>query len=78
MAKGCLYATAKLGKDGKYKIYRSGQEANIHPESLVFYLPQKPTTIVFSQVVRTTKIYLKDVTPLPELDLINKWLHIAI
>ena len=25
MAKGCLYATAKLGKDGKYKIYRSGQ-----------------------------------------------------
>lgn len=31
MAKGCLYATAKLGKDGRYKIYRSGQEANIHP-----------------------------------------------
>ncbi len=25
MAKGCLYATARLGKEGKYKIYRSGQ-----------------------------------------------------
>lgn len=24
MAKGCLYATARLGKEGKYKIYRSG------------------------------------------------------
>lgn len=66
MAKGCLYATAKLGKDGRYKIFRSGQEANIHPESLVFYLPQKPTLVVFSQVVRTTKIYLKEITPIPE------------
>jgi hypothetical protein len=31
MSKGCLYATARLGKDGKYKIYRSGQSAAIHP-----------------------------------------------
>ena len=72
MAKGCLYATARLTKEGKYKIYRSGQEASIHPESLVFYLPQKPAIIVFSQVVRTTKIYLKDITPLPDTELNQK------
>ena len=66
MAKGCLYATARLTKEGKYKIYRSGQEASIHPESLTFYLQQKPTTLVFSQVVRTTKIYMKDITPIPD------------
>ncbi len=65
MSKGCMYSTARLGKDGRYKIYRSGQEAFIHPESLVFYLPQKPQIIVFSQVVRTSKVYLKDITPLP-------------
>ena len=65
MTKGCLYATARLGKDGRYKLYRSGQEASIHPESLVFYMSQKPTVIVFSQVVKTAKIYLKDITPLP-------------
>ena len=65
MSKGCMYSTARLAKDGRYKIYRSGQEAFIHPESLVFYLPQKPQLIVFSQVVRTSKVYLKDITPLP-------------
>lgn len=31
MSKGCMYSTARLGKDGRYKIYRSGQEAFIHP-----------------------------------------------
>ena len=66
MSKGCLYSTARLSKDGRYKIYRSGQEAFIHPESLVFYFAQKPQTIVFSQIVKTSKVYLKDVTPLPE------------
>jgi hypothetical protein len=66
MQRGCFYVTAKLNKEGKYTIFKSGQTAHIHPESICFYLPQKPSLIVFSQVVKTNKIYMKDITPLPE------------
>lgn len=31
MQKGCVYVTAKLNKEGKYTIFRSGQVAHIHP-----------------------------------------------
>jgi hypothetical protein len=31
MAKGCPHSTAKLNKDGKYSIFGSGQQAQIHP-----------------------------------------------
>jgi hypothetical protein len=66
MAKGCPHNTAKLNKEGKYNIFGSGQVAQIHPESICFYMSSKPMLIVFSNVVRTNKVYLKDVTPLPE------------
>lgn len=65
MAKGCSHSTAKLNKQGKYSIFGSGQQAQIHPQSICFYMSNKPSLIVFSNVVRTNKVYLKDVTPLP-------------
>jgi hypothetical protein len=67
MAKGCPYGTGKLNKDGKYNIFGTGQVAQIHPESICFYMNTKPPAIIFSSVVRTNKVYLKDVTVLPDV-----------
>ena len=65
MAKGLPYGIGKLNKEGKYTIFGTGQAAQIHPESICFYLNNKPAMVVFSSVVRTNKVYLKDVTVLP-------------
>ena len=64
MEKGSPYNIAKLNKDGNYTICFSGQVAHLHPESMVFYLRPKPQTVLFYQVIRTSKIYLRDVTHL--------------
>lgn len=64
MEKCSIYNTAKLSKDGFYLINKTGEKAYIHPESLCFYLKEKPAVIVFNQIVKTTKTYLRDITPI--------------
>lgn len=64
MEKGSINNIAKLNKDGTYTILSSGQIASIHPESLLFFVKSKPPHVVFYQVIRTTRLYLRDVTAL--------------
>lgn len=50
--------------DGSYSIGFSSEKTKvyIHPESVVFYLKQKPKTVVYNVVVTTKKTYLRDVS----------------
>lgn len=59
-----MYNTAKISKEGNYRINKTGEKAYIHPESLCFYLKEKPPVIIFNQIVKTTKTYLRDITPI--------------
>lgn len=64
MEKGSPCNTAKLNKEGQFVICFSGQVTNIHPESLAFYVKPRPSFVLFYQVVKTNKMYLRDVTVL--------------
>lgn len=64
MEKGSVNNIAKLNREGNYTIVNSGQIASIHPESLLFFLKPKPNYVVFYQVIKTSKLYLRDVTAL--------------
>lgn len=55
---------AKLNPDGTYKIFKTNQQALIHPDSLLFYKKQKPEYLVFNEIVVTSKVYLRDLTDL--------------
>lgn len=39
--------------------------AQIHPESVCFYLKKKPEFIIYNEVVITKKTYLRNVTEIP-------------
>lgn len=64
MEKNSPYHTAKINKENQYVVCFSGQVASVHPESLAFYLKPRPPQILFYQIVKTNKLYLRDVTVL--------------
>eukprot|EP00047_Mylnosiga_fluctuans_P021814 m.109410 g.109410 ORF g.109410 m.109410 type:complete len:676 (+) comp9039_c1_seq2:13-2040(+) len=55
---GMFHNVALLQQDGQYKVMRSGQLAYIHPSSVLS--GQKPSCILFNEVVQTTKRYMRD------------------
>lgn len=57
--------TALKQPDGTYRVYRSGQTAQIHPSSVLFR--SKPQCIVFKELVQTTQSYVRNVTRIDSL-----------
>ena len=65
---GYFLKTAKLNNDGSYVLTKTNQNAYLHPESLCFYLKNKPEYIIYNEVVITKKTYLRDVTEIAFTD----------
>jgi len=70
LVSGLFTQAARKQPDGTYKVISSGQQVWIHPSSVL--CSKKPECIVFSELVRTTKQYARDVSVieprwLPEL-----------
>ncbi|GAX81467.1 hypothetical protein CEUSTIGMA_g8896.t1 [Chlamydomonas eustigma] len=58
---GLFYHAASLQTDGVYKVITSGQQVWLHPSSTLRGRA-KPSCIVFSELVQTTKQYAREVT----------------
>jgi len=48
-----------------------GQQCYIHPSSVVFNLKPHPQVVIFTDMVKTTKAYMRYVTPIEESWLIE-------
>lgn len=64
LGQGFSTKIAHLNIDGSYSVgfLAEKSKAFIHPESVVFYMKQKPKTIIYNVVVTTKKTYLRDVS----------------
>lgn len=51
---------AQRQPDGLYRALASGQSVTLHPSSVLF--ERKPEFVVFNEMVRTTKQYIRDLT----------------
>ncbi|XP_018090692.1 probable ATP-dependent RNA helicase DHX35 [Xenopus laevis] len=58
---GFFANAAKLHSTGVYRTVRDGHELHIHPTS-VLYAEKPPNWVLFSEVVQTSKYYMRDVT----------------
>ena len=67
---GMFANVAVLQVDGMYKVLSTGQLASIHPSSVL--AGQKPSCILFNEIVKTTKQYMRDCCILDQ-----DWLHVA-
>lgn len=62
---GYFLNTARRQVDGSFKTVATGQRLQIHPSSVLFQQP--PEMIVFNELVKTSKLYARDVSAiLPE------------
>ncbi|XP_072399904.1 probable ATP-dependent RNA helicase DHX35 isoform X2 [Diabrotica undecimpunctata] len=68
LVKGLFPNAAYLHHSGVYKTIRGDIELFVHPDSVLYTMPQ-PQWILFCQVVHTTKLYMKDLTVIE-----NDWL----
>eukprot|EP00090_Calanus_glacialis_P000574 TRINITY_DN10355_c0_g1_i1.p1 TRINITY_DN10355_c0_g1~~TRINITY_DN10355_c0_g1_i1.p1 ORF type:complete len:514 (-),score=228.41 TRINITY_DN10355_c0_g1_i1:51-1466(-) len=57
LARGLFMNVAQLTVDGHYVALDSGQQCYIHPQSVLF--KKKPEVVVFTEMVHTTKTYLR-------------------
>jgi len=70
---GNFQNTALLQTDGSYKTLYTRQTVFIHPSSCLF--GKKKPAIVYSELVSTSKKYLKNVSSIPIEWIINDKLH---
>ncbi len=50
----------------KFKLKKkTNQVAYLHPESILFYVKEKPEFIIFNEVVVTMKTYLREASEIP-------------
>ncbi|XP_050517230.1 probable ATP-dependent RNA helicase DHX35 isoform X1 [Diabrotica virgifera virgifera] len=61
LVKGLFPNAAYLHHSGVYKTIRGDIELFVHPDSVLYTMPQ-PQWILFCQVVHTTKLYMRDLT----------------
>ncbi|CAM6100534.1 unnamed protein product [Calypogeia fissa] len=66
----CLAASfflnsASLQPDGTYRALSSGQIVSIHPSSVIF--GKKPDCVIFNELVRTTRQYIRSITRIDSL-----------
>lgn len=57
---GLFVNTAQLQPDGSYKAMRTGEETYIHPTSALFSVRPRPRCILFNEMVKTNKRYMRD------------------
>jgi HrpA-like RNA helicase len=55
---------------GRYKTKLGNEEVSIHPSSTLFGRHPSPSCVVFTEMVTTTKTYVRGVTQIRE-----EWLH---
>ena len=63
LAKGLYYNSAFLHTDNlHYRTYKSRELVYIHPTSVLFQNRHKPQSIIFSEIIATTKKYVRNVS----------------
>jgi hypothetical protein len=60
LAQGLFMNVAQLTLEGHYVALDSGQHCHLHPQSVLFR--RKPEVVVYTEMVHTSKTYLKDCT----------------
>ncbi|KAJ6221246.1 hypothetical protein RDWZM_007058 [Blomia tropicalis] len=71
----CLVAgfftnAARFDMDGIYRTIRGDHELHIHPNSVLYTMKRPPKFVIFTEVIHTTKEYMKDVTAIK-----SNWLY---
>nr|XP_023022359.1 probable ATP-dependent RNA helicase DHX35 [Leptinotarsa decemlineata] len=61
LIKGLFPNAAYLHRSGVYKTIRGDTELFVHPDSVLYTIPQ-PQWLLFCEVVHTTKLYMRDLT----------------
>ncbi|XP_057662442.1 probable ATP-dependent RNA helicase DHX35 [Diorhabda carinulata] len=61
LVKGLFPNAAYLHYSGVYKTIRGDIELFVHPDSVLYTIPQ-PQWVLFCQVVHTTKLFMRDIT----------------
>nr|CAH7724041.1 unnamed protein product [Callosobruchus chinensis] len=61
LVKGLFPNAAYLHHSGVYKTVRGDVELFVHPDSVLYTIPQ-PQWVIFCEVVHTSKLYMKDIT----------------
>ncbi|KAJ8922324.1 hypothetical protein NQ315_004267 [Exocentrus adspersus] len=61
LVKGLFANAAYLHHSGIYKTIRGDIELHVHPDSVLYTIPQ-PQWVIFCEVVHTHKLYMKDLT----------------
>ncbi|CAH1994907.1 unnamed protein product [Acanthoscelides obtectus] len=61
LVKGLFPNAAYLHHSGVYKTIRGDIELFVHPDSILYTIPQ-PQWVIFCEVVHTSKLYMKDIT----------------
>ena len=59
MITGYFANAAQRTPDGAYKTLLSNQKVHIHPASVLF--KKKPETVIFTELVQTSKLYARNV-----------------
>ena len=54
--------TAVLVGTSEYKIENCGSRAWVHPDSVIFLEKSKPRKVIFNTIVRTKKLYMRDIS----------------
>ncbi|CAG9816310.1 unnamed protein product [Phaedon cochleariae] len=68
LVKGLFPNAAYLHHSGVYKTIRGDIELYVHPDSVIYTIPQ-PQWVIFCEVVHTTKLFMRDLTVID-----NEWL----
>lgn len=66
---GLFANAAYYHPSGVYKTVRTDHELHIHPNSVLFTMPRPPKYVVFSEVLNTSKQFMRELTPIDP-----KWL----
>mmetsp|Transcript_14100 Transcript_14100/g.19418 ORF Transcript_14100/g.19418 Transcript_14100/m.19418 type:complete len:565 (+) Transcript_14100:297-1991(+) len=57
---GYFFNAAQRQPDGTYRSISTNQIVSMHPSSVMF--KKKPQTVIYNELVRTTRLYIKDVS----------------
>lgn len=66
---GFFNNVATLRPDKTYRTVLGNQLVYVHPSSVLFGIKPQPTSLLYNELVHTSKSYMRDVTPIS-----NKWL----
>ena len=69
LVSGMFLNSAERKKDGSYYTIVQKQQVHIHPSSVLFN--QKPSFVIFNEVVETSKCYMRDLCVVDPAWLVN-------